>query len=145
MISIAHLHPIFVHFTVALGILWTVRQLYSDARRVGDRETSDLLLELFLIAAIVAISTGWLALAWDKAHQFPKTAFEPGWIHETLALVLAGGLWFRFRWASGTTFRRRWLYDGCLLVLLLGTAMTGENLVFHWEAGTVHPALPPSS
>ncbi len=144
MISIAHLHPIVVHFTVALGVLWTFRQFYSKAGRAGERVTRDALLELLLVAAIVAISTGWLALAWDKAHQFPGTRFISGWVHETLALVFAGGLWFRFRRASDGTCRHRWLYDGCLLILLLGTAMTGENLVFHWGAGTVHPASGPS-
>lgn len=142
MISIAHLHPIAVHFVLALGVLWTVREVFRD-RAKSRGETTDVLLELFMVAAIVAVSTGWLALAWDKPRQFSGTSFVPGWIHEILALSLGVALWIRYR---NEPFgpRSQKVFGGVLLALLLAVSLTGESLVFRWGAGVLHASLVPS-
>jgi hypothetical protein len=142
MISIAHLHPIAVHFVLALGVLWMARELFRD-REYDRGETTDVLLELFLVAAIVAVSTGWLALAWDKSRQFSGTAFVPGWIHEILALSLGVALWIRYRHEPFDPRSRR-VFDGILLALLLAVSLTGESLVFRWGAGVLRASLLPA-
>ena len=91
----AHLHPIVVHFTLGFVLLWILRENgFLGEKRISEMEGG--IRDVIYAFGLVAIGTGWVALAWDRPRTFPGIFFWPGAVHETLGLLSVGLLSWRF-------------------------------------------------
>jgi hypothetical protein len=138
----AHLHPIVVHLALGFALLWLVRGLMQGFIPENDPVGTDSrpgveggIREVIFFFGVVAIGTGWVALAWDRPRTFPGTFFWPGALHECLGLLAVGGLswrFFGFPEKARSAFLTR--LNLALLFLYLALGATGEWLVFGWGA-----------
>ena len=131
----SHLHPALIHFTVGFGLfyfLWDLGQL-SGKRPLslpGERFFGEGIVGLFL----VGVASGWVALANDQILQNGGHRIFLGTIHGGMGLLLLAGATGRA--LSGFRPQRKGVrhflvgLDLGLLLLLLGTAILGERLVF---------------
>ncbi|WP_179110242.1 hypothetical protein [Leptospirillum ferriphilum] len=134
VVTPAHLHPIVVHFALGFALLWLLRENGSLGKDSGPGMEGGIREVLFLFG-IVAIGTGWVALAWDRPRTFPGRFFWPGALHECLGLLAVGGLswrFFGFPEKARSAFLTR--LNLVLLFLYLALGATGEWLVFGWGA-----------
>ena len=142
MIDIAHVHPMFVHFPLALVPVAVGAQTLALMRGHGLFGRSCLSatgVALILIAAagaIVAAVFGDIALDRAVASGVPLARLET---HEELgkataallALLAAAELWLYRKAAAGTAVNRGlWMAGLALLILLLTTAWFGGQLVY---------------
>ncbi len=136
----SHLHPALIHFTVGLGLLyllWDLAQLTgrSSGTLPGERLLGEGAVGLFL----VGVATGWIALANDRILQNGGHEIFLGTIHGGMGVMLLAGTTGRV--LSGFRPRKarmRQILAGLdlgLFILLLGTALLGERLVFVQGAG----------
>ncbi|MHB8422936.1 MAG: hypothetical protein ACYC9S_05720 [Leptospirales bacterium] len=135
--TVAHLHPILVHFALGWGLFWVVRDLWMSSKDCPGPAPL-FLQEGALIGGILGIASGWLALAWDQTKEFRGIFFWPGAIHEGLAILAVGLIGTRIlgdRWFSIPQTRPfRLGMGGTLLLFFFLTGITGEWLVFGWGA-----------
>ena len=136
--NIAHLHPMLVHFSLGWGLLWVVRDLIRSTGKNGPETDTPFMGEGTLIAGILGIATGWMALAWDDTREFRGWLFWPGAVHEGLALSAITLLGIRVLGTKRVPVSgKQWLHlgvGGMLLIIFLLTGLTGEWLVFGWGA-----------
>lgn len=130
----AHLHPVVVHFTLGFALFWLLREnsLWGQEIALGMEGR---IREGIFVLGLIAIGTGWIALAWDRPRTFPGIFFWPGAVHEALGLCAVGGLSWRF-FGFRTEVRSAFLagLNLALLLLFLALGATGEWLVFGWGA-----------
>ena len=136
----SHLHPAVIHFAVGVGLLyflWDLSQLTKKSSEAlpGERFFGEVAVGLFL----VGVATGWIALANDRILQNAGHDIYLGTIHGGMGLMLLAGTTGRV--LSGfhpQKARMRHILAGLdlgLFLLLLGTALLGERLVFLQGAG----------
>ena len=136
----SHLHPALIHFAVGFGLLyllWDLAKLTgkSSGTLPGERHWGEGVVGLFL----VGVATGWIALANDRILQNGGPEIFLGTIHGGMGLLLLAGTTGRV--LSGfrpQKPRMRHILAGLdlgLFLLLLGTALLGERLVFIQGAG----------
>ena len=129
-----------IHFAVGLGLLyffWDLAQLAGKSSETlpGERYLGEGVVALFL----VGVATGWIALANDRILQNAGHDIYLGTIHGGMGLMLLAGTTGRV--LSGfhpQKARMRHILAGLdlgLFLLLLGTALLGERLVFLQGAG----------
>jgi len=138
----SHLHPAIIHFVVGLVVvvlLWDIRRL----RKISSGELVDpaflAILEGGVLLALLGVGTGWIALAHDTIVQHGGIPLPLGQVHGKMGVSLLALTTFRaLGGASPGTVRLRRLWMGvdlALLLLLSGTALLGEWLVFHEGMG----------
>lgn len=130
----AHMHPIVVHFTLGFALLWLLRE-NGFLGKGSVTGTEGGIRETIFALGLVAVGTGWVALAWDRPRTFPGVFFWPGALHEALGLSAVGALswrFFGFRPDARSVFHRP--VNLALLLLFLALGATGEWLVFGWGA-----------
>ena len=136
MIDVAHIHPMLVHFPLALMPLAVVAQLITVSRGRSLFTRSCLANAGILLLALAAAVFGDLAL--DKAVD-AGVALSQMEEHEELGMlsawVLAGLIavegWFYYRKVEARLVSIAALLAGSgMLVMLLTTAWFGGNLVY---------------
>ncbi len=142
MIDITHIHPMLVHFPLALVPVALGVQLYALLRGQGlfgrgcAQVTGLGLLALAALAAVVAAMFGDVALDAAVDAGVPDNLLEE---HEDLGqmsavllvlLTAVGGWLFRRRPDPGTADRVFWLAGAGVLAVLLVTAWHGGHLVY---------------
>ncbi|MGC8529921.1 MAG: hypothetical protein ACP5OP_06975 [Leptospirillia bacterium] len=136
----SHLHPALIHFAAGFGLLyllWDLAQLTGKSWGTlpGERHLGEGAVGLFL----VGVGTGWIALANDRILQNGGHEIFLGTIHGGMGLALLAGTTGRV--LSGfcpQKGRMRHILAGVdlgLFLLLLGTTLLGERLVFIQGAG----------
>lgn len=142
MIDLAHIHPMLVHFPLALMPLAICVQIYALYRRQGlfgrscPASMAVLLLVLAAVAAVVAAVFGDMALDHALDTGVPMDAMEEhedfGQATAVLLALLAGvELWCYWKSVSGFAVERLLLVAGILLLsVLLITAWFGGHLVY---------------
>lgn len=138
----SNLHPALIHFVVGLGllvILWDIRRLVASPESGGDDFTFGGVLEGWLGLVLLGVATGWIALAHDRVLQNGGHEIFLGSLHGKMGVFFLGLSTARV--LGGTSprrpgLRRFWAgFDIALMLLLLGTALLGERLVFHLGLG----------
>ncbi len=138
----SHLHPALVHFVVGLGtilLLWDIKRLrfpYEPAR--CDRPFA-LISEGWIGLVLLGVGTGWLALATDALLQHGGAEIYLGSVHGKMGILVLGLATARVLGGPAPKppgLRRFWTgFDIGLLLLLSGTALLGEWLVFRMGLG----------
>ncbi len=154
---LAHLHPILVHFTLTLGVVWCLADLIF--LRISNKiqgapawRNPRRALEGIVILFMVTIATGWISLAFKEQQGGPGSVFAPGREHGDLALLALGLLLLRSVLAArqdGQTVpetQKGWGMVLSLLALIsiLMTAILGERLVFYDGVTRNRTDQPPS-
>ncbi len=142
MIDIAHIHPMLVHFPLALFPVVLGIQLFALIRGQGlfgrgsAQDSAMVLLVLAAAAAVAAAMFGDTALDKAVSSGVPSSLLES---HEDLGQVsavllvlmaLAGGWLFRRRVVSMKAGWAFWLAGVAVLVVLIITAWHGGHLVY---------------
>ena len=136
-----NLHPLFVHFPVALISVAVILELAAAVKRTP---ALDLLARWFLYlgatAAALTVLTGWLG---EQSVAPVAAAHEAIEKHEKLGFLTLGTVALLAFWRGATTRaggpRPRWLFvfgTLGLLVLLWETAHEGGELVYEYGVGT---------
>jgi len=155
MIDLAHIHPMLVHFPLALLPVALGAQALVIARgnslfgRSCAAQTGFWLTMLAAIGALAAAVFGDIALDRAVASGIPLTSLET---HEELgqltavllSLLAAAEVWL-YRKSSGSTTINRgtWIAEIIVLAFLLTTAWFGGQLVYKLGVNVTPPA--PSS
>jgi uncharacterized membrane protein len=153
MIDLPHIHPMLVHFPLALVPLALCVQIFALYRghKLFDRSCPSsmaiLLLVLAALAAVVAAVFGDMALDHALDAGVPMASMEDheefGQVTAVLLAILAGvELWCYWKSISGFAVERLLLLAGImLLAVLLVTAWFGGQLVYeHGVNVMVHVA-----
>ncbi len=142
MIDITHIHPMLVHFPLALVPVVLGIQLYALLRGQGlfgrgcAQSSAMGLLALAAVAAVVAVMFGDIALDAAVDAGIPDEQLED---HEDLGQISAvllvlmtvvGGWLFRQRTAPGKADWAFWLACVGVFAILLVTAWHGGHLVY---------------
>ena len=139
-----NLHPMFVHFPIALLTLSALADIASLILKRKDFERLAWWLQLMGIAGLVGtIASGLFAEQSVMISVLAKDHFE---IHEQTAFAASGLYALLFLWRIGAKtnlpFRREWIF-ACLS--LLGTVLVwivawyGGQLVYRFGVGVQHP------
>jgi len=152
MINIAHIHPMLIHFPLALLPVALGAQLLAIIKGQGLFKHSCLsatgvvLIVIAAAGAIVAAVFGDIALDQAVASGVPLASMETheelGQLSAILLSVLAvAELWF-YRKASDSTAINRggWIAGLAVLILLLITAWFGGQLVYELGVNVTPPA-----
>ena len=142
----SNLHPALIHFVVGLGllvILWDIRRLVASPESGPDSGRDDFtfggVLEGWLGLVLLGVATGWIALAHDRVLQNGGHEIFLGSLHGKMGVVFLGLSTARVLGEVSPRrpgLRKFWAgFDIALLLLLLGTALLGERLVFHLGLG----------
>ncbi len=134
------LHPMFVHFPIALYLLGVLLSLGYMWRRVPDYERfAYWALVLSWIGVAVAALAGLVDLGSLSPDDARRDAINRH-ITSGVALFIINGLlvYFRFRWPDVLASSRRWIYlalmaAGVLAVVLSG--WLGGKLVYDLKVG----------
>jgi uncharacterized membrane protein len=145
--SMLNLHPLFVHFPIALWVGALVFEVVAVARASEDwHRTATRSLYLGTIAAVFAVMTGWWAQrsvpSWGAAHDVMS-------VHETLMLFAATlGGWLcivallKPRISGGA--QKLFLAGLVLLVILVGIgADRGAEMVYRYATSVNLPTPTP--
>jgi len=142
MIDIAHIHPMLVHFPLALAPVALAAQLLALYKGQGLFDRSCLsssalvLIVLAAVGAIVAALFGDIALDQAIASGVPAASLETheelGQLSAILISVLAAvEVWLYRKAGSGNVLNRGlWIAGLVVLILLLTTAWFGGQLVY---------------
>lgn len=138
----SHLHPALIHFVIGLGsfvLAWDVWRLQNASASEPETLPFGLVLEVWGGLLLLGVGTGWIALVHDTLVQNGGASIPLGQIHGKMGVfflflaslrILGGGNPATLR------LRRLWIgVDLALLLLLFGTALLGERLVFHQGLG----------
>lgn len=142
-----NVHPLFVHFPIALlltALLFWAIALFrgsGDAWRLGRW-----LLYLGTLGALVAVTTGFVATE-RMGHEMPGhdlVHLHRNFMLATTALAVVTAA-LAFVWRRSSSRAARWVQLGLLsitaVVMVLGTDR-GANLVFHYGIGSAGEAPP---
>jgi len=145
---IPNLHPVFVHFTVALfsisSLLFIAIMLFR--KQVPEKLSAQLLIvarwNLWLGAAITLITIAAGIFAYNTVfHDGPSHAamtIHRNWALTTLPFYLGVAIWAALQAKSGKCISQ--LFVGAVLVtqlLLLSTAWHGGELVYRYGLGVI--------
>ena len=132
----APLHPLFVHFPIALLLVGTLVYLYAEFVNTNDptwRRVAVVLLVLGWGIGLITVATG---AANFRTVPDDHPAHTPGAIHATLAfateILYAVGLLLARKPASQ---RVAALFFVLGAVTLAATGYFGGELVYHWKLG----------
>jgi uncharacterized membrane protein len=151
MIDLAHIHPMLVHFPLALLPVALCVQIFALYRRVGlfgrscPATMAVVLLVLAALAAIVAAVFGDMALDHALDTGVPLASMEEheelGQATAVLLAVLAGVEgWCYWKSVSGVAVERLLLLAGFMvLAVLLVTAWFGGHLVYDLGVNVLVP------
>ncbi len=138
----SHIHPALIHFVIGLGllvILWDIRRLVRSPESREDGLPFGGVLEGWLGLVLLGVATGWIALAHDTVLQNGGREIFLGSLHGKMGVFFLGLSTARVLGGSSPRtlrLRRFWAgFDIGLMLLLLGTALLGERLVFHLGLG----------
>lgn len=134
------LHPMFVHFPIALyllGVLLTLGYLWR--RTPGYERFAYWAFVLAWIGVIVAALAGLIDLG-SLAPDDPRRDAINRHITSGVALLIINGLlvYFRFRWPDVLTSSRRWAYLALMaggVVAVVLTGWLGGKLVYELQVG----------
>ncbi|MCL4486244.1 MAG: hypothetical protein M1537_07975 [Nitrospirae bacterium] len=138
----SHIHPALIHFVVGLGIIVFLWDLVRLSHPPGAREDDGpfgLALEGVLGIVLLGVATGWIALAHDTVLQNGGREIFLGSLHGKMGVFFLGLSTARVLGGPAPrSLRLRKFWAGIdigLILLLLGTALLGERLVFHLGLG----------
>lgn len=134
------LHPMFVHFPIALYLLGVLLTLGYLWRRAPDYER--FAYWAFLLAWVgvaVAALAGLIDLG-SLAPDDPRRAVINNHITSGVALLIINGLvlYFRFRWPDVLAGSRRWVYLALMVTGIVAVVLTGwlgGKLVYTLKVG----------
>ncbi len=132
----APLHPLFVHFPIALLTVGTLVYLYIRLKPAQDQAWHRI--SLFLIATgwltgLLALTTGAINFS-SVPDSHP--AHPTGVAHATLAFVTEVFYLIGLRLALKPRDQRfAWLFLTLGLLALIATGYFGGELVYHWKLG----------
>jgi uncharacterized membrane protein len=134
------LHPMFVHFPIALYLLGVLLTLGYFWRRTTDAERFAFwAFVMAWIGAGFAALTGLIDLG-SLAPDDARRASINNHITSGVALLIISGLvvYFRFRWANVLVSSRRWVYLALMaagVVAVVVTGWLGGKLVYELKVG----------
>ncbi len=138
----SHLHPALIHFVVGIGmvlLIWDINRLHLSSGSSGGKGAFERVLEGWLGLLLLGVGTGWIALANDTLLQHGGAEIYLGSVHGKMGLLVLGLATARvFGGATPRSRRLRQFWTGLdigLLLLLSGTALLGEWLVFRLGLG----------
>ena len=147
---IPNLHPVFVHFTVALLIIAATIHLLSHFLPNGELAN-----QLAIVArwnlwlgvgfTLLTVAAGWYAF-YTVAHDTPSHLAmieHRNWAMATLAVFLGIAAWEYYLSRRGKG--KGWLFTGLLVIaagLLLSTAWHGGELVYRYGLGVMSMPKP---
>ena len=142
---IPNLHPVFVHFTVALLIIAATIHLLSHFLPNGELAN-----QLAIVArwnlwlgvgfTLLTVAAGWYAF-YTVSHDTPSHLAmieHRNWAMATLAVFLGIAAWEYYLSRRGKG--KGWLFTGLLVIaagLLLSTAWHGGELVYRYGLGVM--------
>jgi len=142
--AMQNIHPLFVHFPIALWIAALLFEIVSVVRSSEEwHRTAARLLYLGTLIGLAAAATGWIA---QKSVPPSGDAHDVLELHETLmllALTAAGWLslvaYFRPRLSSA---QRKWFLAGLILLVLLTVIGSdrGAELVYRYATSVSLPS-----
>lgn len=129
------LHPLVIHFPIALLIIGAVGEVVR-IRRAGE-DLSRFILWVMIIgaaSAVLAAMTGWL-FAYQVHHppELRPILFWHRWLGLGAAGMASAAAWAVWVWGAAGQPRRRWLRRGLVWVaaiLVAGAAHLGAALVW---------------
>lgn len=134
------LHPMVVHFPIALYMLGVLFTLGHFWRRISDYERfAYWSFVLAWVATLVAALAGLVDLG-GLAPDDPRRGNVNTHITAGVALLIINGLvvYFRFRWSDVLTSPRRWAYLALMaagVVAVTVTGWLGGELVYELQVG----------
>jgi uncharacterized membrane protein len=152
MIDIAHIHPMLIHFPLALVPVALAAQFFAVLKgeslfgRHCLATTALALIVLAAIGAVIAAVFGDMALDQAIANGVPETSLETHQELGQLSAMLMFGLavievWLYSKTKTGAVFSWGFLLAGAgVLVVLLSTAWFGGQLVYELGVNVLHAA-----
>jgi uncharacterized membrane protein len=134
------LHPMFVHFPIALYLLGVLLTLGYFWRRTSDYERFAFwAFVLAWIGGAVAALVGLIDLG-SLAPDDPRRVSINNHITSGVALLIINGLvvYFRFRWPDVLVSSRRWIYLTLMtagVVAVVVSGWLGGKLVYDLKVG----------
>jgi len=134
------LHPMFVHFPIALYLLGVLLTLGYLWRRTSDYERFAYWALLLAWISVAAAALAGLVDLGGLAPDDPRRAVINNHITSGVALLVINGLlvYFRFRWPDVLASSRRWAYLALLAAGVLAVILTGwlgGKLVYTLKVG----------
>lgn len=135
------LHPMTVHFPIALYLLGTLLTLIYLIH--GQAEVERFAYWSFLLSELAAIVASFVGLIDQSRLELadPRRANINTHITFGVALLIINGvlIYMRFRWED-VLVRYRWVYLGLMILgvgLVLITAWLGGELVYRWRVNVM--------
>lgn len=134
------LHPMTIHFPIALYLLGVLLTLGYLWRRQPDYERFAYWSFLLSWLAVVVASIAGLFDQNQLELDDPRQAQVNPHITAAVSLLVINGLlvYMRLRWPTVLNGSRRWLYLGLMLagvVAVVTTGWLGGELVYRWQVG----------
>ena len=134
------LHPMFVHFPIALYLLGVLLTLGYLWRRTPDYERFAYWAFLLAWVAVAVAALAGLVDLGSLAPDDPRRAAINNHITSGVALLIINGLvlYFRFRWPDVLAGSRRWVYLALVvagIVAVVFTGWLGGKLVYTLKVG----------
>jgi uncharacterized membrane protein len=134
------LHPMFVHFPIALYLLGVLLTLGYLWRRAPDYERFAYWAFLLAWVAVAVAALAGLVDLGSLAPDDPRRAVINNHITSGVALLIINGLvlYFRFRWPDVLAGSRRWVYLALMVTGIVAVVLTGwlgGKLVYTLKVG----------
>jgi uncharacterized membrane protein len=134
------LHPMFVHFPIALYLLGVLLTLGYLWRRNPDYERFAYWAFLLAWVAVAVAALAGLVDLGSLAPDDPRRAVINNHITSGVALLIINGLvlYFRFRWPDVLAGSRRWVYLALVVAGIVAVVLTGwlgGKLVYTLKVG----------
>lgn len=134
------LHPMFVHFPIALYLLGVLLTLGYLWRRAPDYERFAYWAFLLAWVAVAVAALAGLIDLGSLAPDDPRRAVINNHITSGVALLIINGLvlYFRFRWPDVLAGSRRWVYLALMVTGIVAVVLTGwlgGKLVYTLKVG----------
>ncbi len=134
--ALGRLHPLFLHFPIALAVLAALAECWRGIqRRTGLAPITLPLIHIAAVASVFAVVTGWVFASYQYGEDGSETLFFHRWIGiVSTALLCALSMWgWRCRSLGGraapiqASSRNSALYfRGCLFTTAVAIGLTGH-------------------